>query len=112
MIIVGSRRGGLRVSMHEFFGGSVAAHLAHRQSRPVVVIPLSPVPAGGRLPWEGGGAAMDPAHPRLRADPDVEAAQAAKPRPVNLSWARCALATCYAWRRSVGRCCSRRRSWR
>jgi nucleotide-binding universal stress UspA family protein len=52
MIIVGSRRGGLRVSMHEFFGGSVAAHLAHRQSRPVVVIPLSPVPAGGKLPWE------------------------------------------------------------
>ena len=52
MIIVGSRRGGLRVSMHEFFGGSVAAHLANRQSLPVVVIPLSPVPAGGRPPWE------------------------------------------------------------
>jgi nucleotide-binding universal stress UspA family protein len=41
MIIVGSRRGGLRSSMHEFFGGSVAAHLAHRQPRPVVVVPLS-----------------------------------------------------------------------
>ena len=53
MIIVGSRRGGLRVSMHEIFGGSVAAHQAHRQTRPVVVIPLSPVPAGGGLPWEG-----------------------------------------------------------
>ena len=41
MIIVGSRRSGLRSSMHEFFGGSVAAHLAHRQPRPVVVVPLA-----------------------------------------------------------------------
>lgn len=53
MIVVGSRRGGFRSSMHDFFGGSVAVHLAHRQLRPVVVIPLSPVPEGGRLPWEG-----------------------------------------------------------
>jgi nucleotide-binding universal stress UspA family protein len=52
MIIVGSRRGGgMRTSMHEFFGGSVAVHLAHRQPRPLVVIPLSPKPQG-RLPWE------------------------------------------------------------
>ena len=52
MIVVGSRRGGgIRVSMHEFFGGSVAVHLAHRQPRPVVVIPLAPKPQG-RLPWE------------------------------------------------------------
>lgn len=40
MIIVGSRRGGLRSSMHDFLGGSVAAHLAHRQPRPVVVVPV------------------------------------------------------------------------
>jgi nucleotide-binding universal stress UspA family protein len=40
MIIVGSRRGGLRSTLHDFFGGSVAAHLAHRQPRPVVVVPL------------------------------------------------------------------------
>lgn len=40
MIIVGSRRGGLRSSVHEVLGGSVAAHLSHRQPRPVVVIPL------------------------------------------------------------------------
>ena len=53
MIVVGSRRGGLRTSIHDFFGGSVAAHLAHRQSRPVVIIPLSPVPHGQQLPWEG-----------------------------------------------------------
>ena len=52
MIIVGSRRGGgMRTSMHEFFGGSVAVHLAHRQPRPLVVVPLSPKPQG-RLPWE------------------------------------------------------------
>jgi nucleotide-binding universal stress UspA family protein len=52
MIIVGSRRGGLRVSLHEFLGGSVAAHLAHRQPRPVVVVPVEPLPHGTRLPWE------------------------------------------------------------
>ena len=40
MIIVGSQRGGVRSSMHEFFCGSVAAHLAHRQTRPVVVVPV------------------------------------------------------------------------
>jgi nucleotide-binding universal stress UspA family protein len=52
MIVVGSRRGGgMRTSMHEFFGGSVAVHLAHRQPRPLVVVPLSPKPQG-RLPWE------------------------------------------------------------
>lgn len=52
MIVVGSRHDRLRASMHEFFGGSVAAHLAHRQPRPLVVIPVNPVPEGGRLPWE------------------------------------------------------------
>ena len=52
MIIVGSRRGGFRSSMHEFFAGSVAAQLAHRQSRPLAIVPLSPLPAGSRLPWE------------------------------------------------------------
>ena len=52
MIVVGSRRGGLRVSVHEFFGGSVAVHLAHRQPRPLVVIPADPIPEGTRLPWE------------------------------------------------------------
>jgi nucleotide-binding universal stress UspA family protein len=48
MIIVGSRRGGLRSSMHEVLGGSVAAHLSHRQPRPVVVIPL-PGPESSRI---------------------------------------------------------------
>jgi nucleotide-binding universal stress UspA family protein len=48
MIIIGSRRGSLRSTMHEFLGGSVAAHLAHRQPRLVVVVPL-PAPNGGRI---------------------------------------------------------------
>lgn len=52
MIVVGSRWGGLRASVHEFLGGSVAVHLAHRQPRPVVVVPVAPLPEGTRLPWE------------------------------------------------------------
>jgi nucleotide-binding universal stress UspA family protein len=55
LIIVGSRRASLRSSLRsslrEFFGGSVAVHLAHRQPRPLVVVPLSPA-AEGPLPWE------------------------------------------------------------
>jgi nucleotide-binding universal stress UspA family protein len=52
MIVVGSRRPGLLGGLHEFFAGSVAAHLAHRQARPVVVVPVSPVAPGRELPWE------------------------------------------------------------
>lgn len=52
MIIVGTHEGGLRGSLHELFNGSVAAHLAHRQHRPVVVIPLAPVGLDAALPWE------------------------------------------------------------
>ena len=51
LIIVGSRRGGLWTGMHEFFGGSVAVHLAQRQHRPLVVIPLGATPHGS-MPWE------------------------------------------------------------
>jgi nucleotide-binding universal stress UspA family protein len=54
MIIVGSRRGRFRTSMRDFLSGSVAVHLAHRQPRPVVVVPLDPQPQG-QLPWEHGG---------------------------------------------------------
>ncbi len=43
MIVVGTREAGLRGSLHEFFNGSVAVQLAHRQHRPVVVVPLAPV---------------------------------------------------------------------
>jgi nucleotide-binding universal stress UspA family protein len=52
MIIVGSRRGGVRAGVKQFLTGSVAAHLAHRQARPVVVIPVAPVAEGKPLPWE------------------------------------------------------------
>jgi nucleotide-binding universal stress UspA family protein len=54
MIVVGTRRPGRWGSMREFLNGSVAAHLAHRQHRPVVVIPLSPVGDGSALPWQSG----------------------------------------------------------
>jgi nucleotide-binding universal stress UspA family protein len=52
MIVVGTHERGLRGGLHELFNGSVAAHLAHRQHRPVVVIPLSPVGLDAALPWE------------------------------------------------------------
>ena len=51
-IVVGTREAGLRGSLREFFNGSVAAHLTHRQKRPVVVVPLAPVPTAQKLPWE------------------------------------------------------------
>jgi nucleotide-binding universal stress UspA family protein len=51
-IVVGTREAGIRGSIREFFNGSVAVHLAHRQHRPVIVIPTAPVEGDGRLPWE------------------------------------------------------------
>ena len=51
-IVVGTREAGLRGSLREFFNGSVALHLAHRQHRPVVVVPLNPTPGAQKLPWE------------------------------------------------------------
>jgi nucleotide-binding universal stress UspA family protein len=51
MIVVGTRDGA-RSSIQEFFGGSLAVHLAHRQKRPVMVVPVSPTPHGEKLPWE------------------------------------------------------------
>ncbi|WP_022881413.1 universal stress protein [Gryllotalpicola ginsengisoli] len=50
-IVVGTRKPGLRTGAYEFFNGSVAVHLAHRQHRPVIVIPLDPVAPGEKLPW-------------------------------------------------------------
>ena len=52
LIMVGSRRGGVRAGLKQFLTGSGAAHLAHRQHRPVVVIPVAPVAEGKPLPWE------------------------------------------------------------
>lgn len=52
LIVVGTHHSGLRRGIHDFFEGSVAVHLAHRQHHPVLVIPLSPVTGDGKLPWE------------------------------------------------------------
>lgn len=52
LIVVGTHRPGLRRGVRDFFNGSVAVHLAHRQHRPVLVVPLSPVTDDGDLPWE------------------------------------------------------------
>jgi nucleotide-binding universal stress UspA family protein len=42
MIVVGSRPGGLRGALRNVLTGSVALRLAHRQYRPVVIVPTSP----------------------------------------------------------------------
>jgi len=45
LIVVGTRKRGFGESVREFFTGSVAARLAHRQRRPILVVPLGePVP--------------------------------------------------------------------
>lgn len=51
LIVVGTRRPGPLEAMREFVDGSVAARLAHRQFRPVIVVPITPAPrtaAGAR----------------------------------------------------------------
>jgi nucleotide-binding universal stress UspA family protein len=52
MIVVGTRDGTVRGSLQEFFAGSIAMNLAHRQNRPVVVIPLAPVSFDDAPQWE------------------------------------------------------------
>jgi nucleotide-binding universal stress UspA family protein len=52
MIVVGARSGGIGVSVQEFFRGSVAVHLVHRQSRPVVVVPVSHAHPNHPPPWD------------------------------------------------------------
>jgi nucleotide-binding universal stress UspA family protein len=49
-IVVGTRHPSIRAGVEEFFRGSIAIQLAHRQNRPVIVIPLKPHPAAS--PWE------------------------------------------------------------
>lgn len=45
LIVIGTRKRGIGESIREFFTGSVAARLAHRQHRPVLVVPQGePVP--------------------------------------------------------------------
>ncbi|WP_246149977.1 universal stress protein [Agromyces intestinalis] len=52
MIVVGTREPGVRGTLREFFSGSVAAHLAHRQHRPVLVVPIAPVGFADDVPWD------------------------------------------------------------
>jgi nucleotide-binding universal stress UspA family protein len=42
LIVVGTRERGGRARLDELFTGSIAVHLAHHQSCPVVVVPLRP----------------------------------------------------------------------
>ncbi|MFG6444404.1 universal stress protein [Microbacterium sp. P07] len=52
LLVVGTRRRGFGESIREFFTGSVAARLAHRQHRPVLVVPLGePVPDDEEIDW-------------------------------------------------------------
>lgn len=51
MIVVGTRRRGFGETLREFFTGSVAARLAHRQHRPVLVVPLEEPLADADDPW-------------------------------------------------------------
>jgi nucleotide-binding universal stress UspA family protein len=51
MIVVGTRDGTVRGTLQEFFAGSIAMNLAHRQNRPVVVIPLAPVSFDDAPEW-------------------------------------------------------------
>ncbi len=46
LIVVGARDKGARAAFREFVEGSVAVSLAHRQFRPVVVVPTNPERAG------------------------------------------------------------------
>ena len=52
MIVVGTRDESVKATVQEFLSGSVAVHLAHRQHRPVVVIPQAPVSFEDALPGE------------------------------------------------------------
>ncbi len=45
LLVIGTRRRGIGESIREFFTGSVAARLANRQHRPILVVPLGePIP--------------------------------------------------------------------
>lgn len=57
LIVVGTRKRGIGESIREFFTGSVAARLAHRQHRSVLVVPREdPVPDDQKEIWPQEGA--------------------------------------------------------
>ncbi|MFF2487213.1 universal stress protein [Microbacterium sp. NPDC058062] len=50
LLVVGTRKRGFGESVREFFTGSVGARLAHRQHRPILIVPLGePVPDGEEI---------------------------------------------------------------
>jgi len=51
LIVVGTRKRGIGESIREFFTGSVAARLAHRQHRPILVVPLGDPVADDQEIW-------------------------------------------------------------
>ncbi len=51
LIVVGTRKRGIGESIREFFTGSVAARLAHRQPRPVLVVPTGEPIGDDEDPW-------------------------------------------------------------
>jgi nucleotide-binding universal stress UspA family protein len=51
-IVVGSREPGLVPRLAEFFTGSVAVQLTHRQRIPVLVVPVTAEATQGRAAWE------------------------------------------------------------
>ena len=51
LLVVGTRDRGIGESIREFFTGSVAARLAHRQHRPILVVPLGTVAADDEDLW-------------------------------------------------------------
>ncbi|MET0842916.1 MAG: universal stress protein [Mycetocola sp.] len=54
MIVVGTRAPGFRGTLQEFFTGSVTAQLAHRQHRPLVVVPNPSTRTSAPPPWVTG----------------------------------------------------------
>jgi nucleotide-binding universal stress UspA family protein len=53
LLVVGTRKRGFGESIREFFTGSVAARLAHRQTRPILVVPIGEtVPDDEDIVWE------------------------------------------------------------
>lgn len=51
LLVVGTRKRGIGESIREFFTGSVAARLAHRQHRPILVVPLGEPVADDEEIW-------------------------------------------------------------
>ena len=51
LLVVGTRKRGIGESIREFFTGSVAARLAHRQGRPILVVPLGEPVADDEEIW-------------------------------------------------------------